>query len=478
MISRRAVLAGMAAAGGGALAAHADQGGSSMFAQLDQKILQGMQDFSIPGVAVGVILGDTTYARGYGVTDLSNPRPVDTDTVFRIASSSKTFTGTTAMRLVDSGALSLDAPMTRYVPGFRPPAGDGPVTVRQLLNHTPGWLGYDYHDTGTDNHALARYVHDIRNLPQLTPVGQVFSYNNAAISAAGRVIERVTGKTYESSVQSLVLGPLGLTRSTFVAEDITDGNIATPHDIGSDGKAFASPDLLYLPRGCNPFGGLLSSVRDQLAYARFHLGDGRAASGERVMSEQSLQAMRSNPGPGGTLLVELEGFGVSWMLRPTAEGVNVVQHGGDLPGFHSGLMLVPDRRFAITMLTNCNSGPKLIDQVFAEDWALRLFAGLGNLPAVPRQLSAGELAAYEGQYTAQQIGFTGPPVDIVMQLAAADGGLQLTEVGAGGTTTMLTFYKDDFVLYGDTGLRANFLRDADGNVAWFRLGGRLLRHGG
>jgi CubicO group peptidase (beta-lactamase class C family) len=125
--------------------------------------------------------------------------------VFRIASSTKTFTGTTAMRLVDSGALSLDAPMTQYVPGFRPPAGYGSVLVRQLLNHSPGWLGYDYHDTGTDRHALARYVHDIRNLPQLTPVGKVFSYNNAALSAAGRVIERVTGKSYEKSVRSLLL---------------------------------------------------------------------------------------------------------------------------------------------------------------------------------------------------------------------------------------------------------------------------------
>jgi Beta-lactamase len=194
------------------------------------------------------------------------------------------------------------------------------------------------------------------------------------------------------------------------------------------------------------------------------------------MSEHALRAMWANPGPGGTLLVELEGFGVSWMRRPTAEGVTVVQHGGDLPGFHSGLMLVPDRQFAITVLTNCESGPKLIAQLFADDWALRRFADVSNLPAVSRHLGAGELAAYEGQYTARRIGFTGPPVDLVMQLNAADGGLHMVEQDGDGTATALTFYKDDHVLVGGTGPRADFLRDAIGRVAWLRLGGRRLRH--
>src|SRR3954467_7992794 len=83
---------------------------------------------------------------------------------------------------------------------------------------------------------------------------------------------------------------------------------------------------------------------------------------------------------------------------------------------------------------------------------------------------------HQGHYTAEQIGFTGPPAEVVMQLNAADGGLQMIEQHSGGTTTALTFYKDDYVLVGDTGLRADFLRDADGRVTWLRLGGRLLRH--
>jgi CubicO group peptidase (beta-lactamase class C family) len=347
------------------------------------------------GVAVGVFHRGREYVRGFGVTDVGNQRPVDADTVFRIASTSKTFTGTTAMRLVDTGRLDLDVPVRRYITNFRPSEGAEGVTVRQLLNHSAGWLGYDYHDTGKDDGALARYVEDVHRLPQLTPVGRIFSYNNTAISVAGRVIETITGTTFEQSVRELVLDPLGLNRSGYSIDEIGDENVATPHAI-VDGRAVAQPDLFFLPRSGNPFGGVLSSVTDQLAYARFHLGDGRSASGERVMSKAALRGMWSRPGPGGTLIVELTGMGVSWMVRPTAEGIPVVQHGGDLPGFHSGFLIVPERQFAITMLTNCESGPNLIAQLFYDDWALRRFAGLSNLPAATRRLSDAELAPYEG----------------------------------------------------------------------------------
>jgi hypothetical protein len=164
-------------------------------------------------------------------------------------------------------------------------------------------------------------------------------------------------------------------------------------------------------------------------------------------------------------------------VRPTAEGVTVVQHGGDLPGFHSGFLLVPEKGFAITMLTNSESGPQLIAQLFYDDWALRRFAGVRNLPAVPRTLSEADLAPYEGHYTAQQIGFDDTTVDLPVELTGSDGGLKMTEgTGNDSTTRMLTFYKEDYVLLDNIGLRANFLRDADGRVAWLRFGGRLFRH--
>lgn len=118
--------------------AHGDGAIEELFRQLDRKILDAMEEFAIPGVAVGVLHRGREYVRGFGVTDVGNQRPVDADTVFRIASTSKTFTGTTAMRLVDTGRLDLDLPIRRYITNFRPPEGAEGVTVRQLLNHSAG----------------------------------------------------------------------------------------------------------------------------------------------------------------------------------------------------------------------------------------------------------------------------------------------------------------------------------------------------
>ena len=460
----------------------------ALFAALDQKIMEGMARYAIPGAAVGVIWRGRTHLRGYGVTDVSKPRPVNADTLFRPASIGKTFTGTAAMRLVDQGRLVLDQRVDSYVDGFVAPAWAQSVTVRQLLNHSAGWLGDDFHDTGSGDRALARFVHDIRHLPQLTRVGQVFFYNNAALNCAGRVIEARTGLTFETSVEELVFQPLGMSRSLYAATPDGLDNLAMPHTAGSDGEPVVNPAVFYRPRNSNPAGGQpLSSVRDLLAFAAFHLGHGRAADGRRVMSLAALRGMWSMPGPGGTLFVELTGMGVSWELRPTAEGVVVLGHGGDLPGYHQYLMLVPAQQFAIVLLTNGDGGTRLRSDLLVRDWVLRRFAGLSNLPAPPRSLTASELAQYEGHYTAKMISVDDQVHFNELQLTArTDGTLQLMFSGAGGSPSfelVLTFYADDYVIdrsHGTPagGSRANFLRDKSGAVAWLRYSGRLYRRVG
>jgi len=138
--------------------------------------------------------------------------------------------------------------------------------------------------------------------------------------------------------------------------------------------------------------------------------------------------------------------------------------------------MVPERQFGMTLLTNSERGPLLLAQLFTDDWALRRFAGVSNLPATPRTLSATELAPFEGVYSAEQIGFTGPPFTFEIKLQAKDGALAMSHVGDDSPPTRLTFYKDDFAIVQAIGMRANFLRAPDGSVAWFRLGGRLFRH--
>ena len=463
---------------------------SQPFAELDAKIEAGMAAYGIPGVAVGVLYRGREYLKGYGVTNVDYPRAVDPDTVFRIASTTKTFTGTTVMRLVERGELDLDARVGRYLPDFRTsdPTVAPRVTVRQLLNHSPGWLGDYLQDFGRGDDALARYVEGIARIPQLTPLGEVFFYNNTALSLAGRLIEVATGATYENAVRSLLIDPLGLAHSRFFSDEIIGFNIAASHKLEGK-KPVVDPSFWEVPRSLNPTGGLISSVRDQLAYARFHLGDGRAPDGKRLLTRRSLVRMRSHPGPGGTMLVELDGIGVSWQLRPSRQRVRIVQHGGDLPGQHSCLMMVPEHGFALTALTNSDGGPSLIAELFVKDWALRTFTGLSNLPAVPRVLSRRELAPYEGRYEQEEIAPDGRLEKGAYELRGHQGELRATAVGEmpaldppeSAAQTRLVFYRKDYVLVLDatgrpTGSRANFLRDGHGRVKWLRIGGRLYRH--
>jgi CubicO group peptidase (beta-lactamase class C family) len=464
-----------------AAAAGAPGTAAGLFRQLDEKILAGMHRYQVPGAAVAVLYRGHEHVRGFGITDVRQPVPVDGDTLFRIGSTSKTFTGTAAMRLVDAGRLELDREVRHYLPSFQAPPGAQTVTVRQLLNHSAGWLGDDFSDTGRGAGALPRYVTGMRALPQLTPVGTVFAYNNAALTLAGRVVEAAAGQVYEYAVRELLLAPLGLRHSFFFSDEIIGYNIAASHATLA-GRPTVLPAIWHVPRSINPAGGLIASASDLLRWARFHLGDGRAPDGRRLLTAASLAEMRSHPGPGGTLVVELTGMGVSWMLRPTAQGVRVVQHGGHWAGQISGFLMVPGQQFALALLTNSESAGPLVNEFFAGDWALRAFTGLTNLPARDRWLSQAELARYEGHYTAQTMDSAGRLTTQRETVTVHDSGLRLATGQA--PATLLTFYDSpsgpDYVLVRDAdgsprGTRANFIRDRAGQVRWLRLGGRLHR---
>ena len=424
--------------------------------------------------------------RGYGVTNVDYPQPVNGDTLFRVGSTTKTFTGTTGMRLVEQGLLDLNAPVRTYLPSLRlaDESVAARVTVRQILNHSAGWLGEYFSDFGRGADAIARYVAGMADLPQLTPPGEVFAYNNAALVLAGHVIERIAGQPYEDVVRTHVLDPLGLDHTAFFSDEIVGYNVAASHHI-EDEQPVVAPPLWRVPRTLNPTGGLISSARDQLRYARFHLGDGRAADGTPVLSPAALRAMRTDLGPGSTLGIEIDGVGVTWWQHRTAEGVPVFQHGGDWPGQHSGFFFVPDRGFALTVLTNCTSGPALIGELFMDDWALRQFAGLSNPPAVPRTLTPAQLAPYEGLYWAQEV--DPPPgefTDTWIELSAADGQLRARITDEASTEELtLAFYRDHYVVRLDderqpTFKRSNFVPGPDGRIAWYSLGGRLYARQG
>ena len=143
---------------------------------------------------------------------------------------------------------------------------------------------------------------------------------------------------------------------------------------------------------------------------------------------------------------------------------------------------VPAKQFAIVFLNNGELGTWLKSELFTRDWVLRHFVGLHNLPAPPRQLSASELAQYEGRYVAEQILEDHQVGSIEFQLTGRpDGTLQQTFSGVEGqpaalaAPAILTFYADDYVIDESTGARWNFLRDESGAVVWLRFSGRLYR---
>jgi CubicO group peptidase (beta-lactamase class C family) len=457
------------------------QAAEELFRELDAKIEAGMARHHIPGVAIGVLYQGQEYVRGYGVTNVDEPEAVNGDTLFRVASTTKTFTGTVIMRLVEQGQLDLSAAVRRYLPDFRveDEEASAQVTLRQCLNHSAGWVGDDEQDFGRGDDALARYVASMHKLPQLTPPGTQFAYNNTALDVAGRVIEIVTGQSYEDAVRTFLLDPLALSRTRYFTDELAGYPIAGCHRV-VDGRPVFSPDLWHLPRNGHPDGGLISSAREQLQYARFHMGDGRTTDGTPLLTPASLQAMRSDPGPGGALVAELDGFGVSFGLRRTAEGVRVAMHGGSWAGQYSGFFFVPERDFALTMLTNSDGGSQLRLELFYDDWALQRFAGLHNPPAVPMRRSPARLADYAGTYVNRGIDRAGNWEETAIALQGADGGLrgQIEQDGT-GSQIGLTFYRDEYVLVesassGPPGsYRANFVRDADGRVAWLSYGGRL-----
>jgi hypothetical protein len=191
--------------------------------------------------------------------------------------------------------------------------------------------------------------------------------------------------------------------------------------------------------------------------------------------------MRSNPGPGGTLTMEVDGVCVTFFQRRTAEGVPVYQHGGSWGGQISDFFFVPDRQFGMTMLTNSATGSKVNYEVGRSGWALTQFCGLSNPPAVPKAQPAERLARYEGRYAAATIAPFGPTdkiVDMAIELKAPDGGLR---VSGDSDIVSLAFYRDEYVLATNPQGQANrsdFVRGPDGRVAWFRDGGRLWAHQG
>jgi CubicO group peptidase (beta-lactamase class C family) len=436
--------------------------------------------FGIPGVAVGVWADGREQYACHGVTSLENPLPVDPDTMYVLGSVTKTYTAAAMMRLVTEGRVELDAPVRRHVPELKlkDERAAAEITVLQLLNHTAGLDWGLIVDTGEGDDALATYVARMAELELIAPPGARASYSQAGYNLAGRIIEKVTGLTYERAVASLVLEPLGLQHSFFSRDDVMTRRFAVGHNRDQDGTLQIAR-LWRRWRGDNPGGGLVSSASDQLRWARFHLGDGRTDSGVRVLPAEVVQRMqRPTTALRGSNLGDA--IGIAWFLRDV-DGVGTVGHGGSANGQFAELLLVPERGLAVVALSNAGPDGIPCNQAVVR-WALQSYLGVIDRDPQPLpydQARAAEVVGtYETDAQVATIRTSGATLTLEVGIkpeirAAADKELPPDYPPA--DIGLLPGDADEYVITGGglKGLRGFFTRGDGGQVVGVDLAGRL-----
>jgi CubicO group peptidase (beta-lactamase class C family) len=453
-----------------------DEISDQKFRTICEEVIDEMNRLPIPGAVVGVWYEGQEQIAPLGLTNIEHPLPVTADTLFQIGSITKTYLATAVMRLVERGQLVLDQPVHIYLPDLKladeTAAANSwaDATMRHLLTHTGGWVGDYFNDFGLGDEALARMVDQVAGLAQLTPLGQVWSYNNAGFYLAGRVLEVVTGQTFEQAMQQLVLDPLGLTNSYFFAHDLITHRFAVGHKVVQGQPKVARP--WAIGRAAHPAGGIVSSMKDLLAHGRFHLGDGTTIDGQRLLSSDTLRLMQTPllPATGSDMT------GLAWRVTDV-NGTRLIGHGGATNGQKALLRLVPDAQFAVAVLTNSDDGSILSQQIV--NLATEQYLGLSLPAAAPLTLPAEQLAPYVGRYESAMT---------IYELAPADGELILHTTPKGGFPTpdapppepppplRAALYDEDRLIVLEEPMkdaRGEFLRDENGRITWLRLGGRL-----
>ncbi|MEV6491403.1 serine hydrolase, partial [Actinoplanes sp. NPDC051633] len=320
----------------------------------------------VPGATLGILHGDHLAEAAYGVLSRATGVPVTTDSLFHIGSITKVFTATLVMQLADEGTLDLDAPLAKVLPELA--LNDEGITVRHLLRHTSGIDGDLFTDFGRGDDAVERYVSALPGEAQLFPAGAAWSYCNSGFVLAGRVVERLTGATWDDVLRDRLLEPLGMDHTVTLPEEALLHRVAVGHLKGAPAK------MWHFARAIGPAGIISSTAGDVLRFARMHL-----RGGDGLLSPASAAAMTAHevdvPNP--------ESLGDSWGLgwiRASWDGRRLYGHDGSTIGQTAFLKVLPDEDLAVVLLTNNDDGAGLYQDLFTE-----IFAELAGItvPAPP-----------------------------------------------------------------------------------------------
>jgi CubicO group peptidase (beta-lactamase class C family) len=331
-------------------------------AVLQEFVATGMKLLDTPGVGLAFIDGGRTiWAGGLGVKERGKPDPVSPDTLFIAASNTKALTTLLLAQLVDEGKMRWDQPVTELFPAFK--LGDEATTrqvqVQHLICACTGmprqdmeWL-FEYR-----NETPATAVKLLGTMQPTSRFGEVFQYSNLMAAAAGFIGGAKTvpgkewGEAYDEAMRTKVFEPLAMTTTTFDFEKALKGDVAQPHGDDVNGNVVrARMDLNYSVVPVRPAGGVWTSPRELARYVEMELAKGVLPSGERLVSQENLLA-RYKP---NVIVGEDATYGMALMVE-TKYGIPVVHHGGDLAGYHSDMIWLPEHGVGAVILTNADSG--------------------------------------------------------------------------------------------------------------------------
>jgi CubicO group peptidase (beta-lactamase class C family) len=314
----------------------------------------------VPGLALAVVRNDSViFARGYGVRDISRPDRVDERTLFAIGSASKAFTAASIAMLVDEKKVSLDANPGLYLPGFQlyDPYATREVTVRDMLSHRSGLARGElaWYGSGFDRDEIVRRV---RYLPPSWSFRSRYGSQNIMYIAAGQVVAKVSGRSWDDFVRERIFTPLGMSSSTTSVQGIKgQPNVASPHATVNDTvRAIAWRDI----DNAGPAGSINSNAVDMAQWVRLQLGrgsyNGKPLISARMMDEmhQAHTVIRSDSADrANNPESHLRAYGLGCFLQDY-RGRLAVHHGGNVDGFTALVAMLPEEHFGVVFLTNQN----------------------------------------------------------------------------------------------------------------------------
>ena len=331
-------------------------------AELSRFVDEGRKKLGVPGVSIGVVQdGKVVFADGFGMRDLDDTRKPDADTLYLIASNTKAMTTLMLAKLVDEGKLTWDTPVTKLLPSFR--LGDADTTSRVLVRHLicacTGLPRQDFEWIFQFDGVTPEGM--LKTLGAMQPTskfGELFQYSNPLASAGGYVgghvafPDRELGAAYDEAMRTLVFGPLGMKSTTFDFKRALAANHAGSHGASVDGKtihAVMAANYSIIP--VRPAGGAWSNVRDMLKYVQMEIDEGMLPGGKRYIGKEPLLARRAPQVPIGKDVT----YGMGLMVD-TTYGVPVLRHGGDMIGYHSDMIWLPQQKVGAVILTNSDPG--------------------------------------------------------------------------------------------------------------------------